>query len=500
MSHRLILACIVTLLGLGPVPGLAQTGAIQGTVVDGRLEQGLAGANVRLQNTLRGASTGQDGSFTIAGIPEGQYVLIVTYVGYERVEKDVTVTADETRDVAITLHPATGRLDEVQVIARQAQFQGSYETSKSIARLAPEQVEDFNSANAYDALRLVPGVNYLWESGGRNGTPSRIRGGSAWTIPTVIDDFPSIRQSGIGAEDGGLKAGLGTTIPTLALEGIEVKKGNSGVLYSGGANGGVIVNRLKRGQPGAPTGTLWFEANPISERLYMADIGGGTRTFDYYVATKLFTGDYQDMSDTQGREVGDDNFFSGLAKVGYHPRSDMRFEVTALSGRDKIQYELPQPDDESTPDVDESRTLLPQQFETTNTTYFVGATFDHNLGERISYDAGYSLYHDWALRYSVTDDAAHRDRPQTSHSGTPRHSARSHRPEWPATVGRTNPGSLSKGHSRIGSTESAKRPKPLPRTIARTGRRPGDRPRSRRLDAATAGSVVVWTAMTGLMA
>ena len=403
------------LLLFGAPDAFAQQGRLQGRVTASSAHRPLAGVSVRIQGTSLGTTTGEDGRYVLEEVPAGRQVVLFSHVGYDRVRKEVVLSGEETQNVDVVLSPSAIEMKPVDVLAQQRSFQSSYETSTTVTRISSETTQAYNTANNYDALRLVPGVSYLHGSGGRYGTPSRIRGGSAWTVPTVIDDFPSIRESGIGAEDGGLKAGLGASIPAVALQGIEVKKGNSGVLYSGGANGGVIVNKLESGQPGPPSGTLWFEINPISEQLYMADIGGGTETVDYYLATKLLNGGYQDLQDTQGRTLKDDHFFSGLARVGYNPQGNMRLELTALRGRDQIQYELPQPDDEETPEVDESTALPPQEFETTNATTFVGTTFEHSLDE-FSYEGGYSFFRDKALRYSVTDGEAHRDRPQRTHT------------------------------------------------------------------------------------
>ena len=409
-------AGLVLALFLGLAPSVfAQNGVIEGPVLHADTDEPLLGANVRIVDTELGTSTGEDGHFELTGVPAGRHTVRVSYVGFGDATQELSLNAGGTRALVVRLEPTPGELGEIRVRAQENAFEQSYGTSSSGVSVEPAALEDFNPANNYDALRLVPGVNYLWDSGGRYSGPSRIRGGSAWTIPTAIEDYPTLRQSGIGAEDGGLKAGFGSIIPSIALEGVEIKKASSGVLYSGGANGGVIVNQLKHGQAGPPSGTLLLQANPLSEQVLMGGIGGGTEAFDYYVAAKGLNGSYDNMTDTRQRSTTDDHFYSGIARLGYDLNQHARLEATTLHGRDEVRYHQPERDDPET-EIDESEALDPNRFETTNTTTFAGINLDHTLSEGLSYEAGYSFNREWDLRYSLTEDAAHRDRPQRTHS------------------------------------------------------------------------------------
>lgn len=397
------------------VPGAT----LRGTVT-GEAGSPIAGAQVIVvgapSGTRRGVIALGDGSYRVPGLGAGTYRVEVRAIGYALADRaELTLAAGEERVVDFRLELTPVELSALQVTGQRNRFTEAYERTRGETEVEAETTRDFNSANAYDALRIVPGVSFLEGAGGRNGKPSRIRGASTWAIPDVIEDFPSVREAGIGAEDGGLTADFGASIPSIAIEDIEVKKGSLGVLYSGDADGGVIVNRLKRGRPGAPTGTLWLEASPLSEQLLMADVGGGTRTLDYYVAGKLLRGDYSEIRDERGRVLSDDRFRSGLARVGFAPTERIRLEAIALRGRDRIDYTEPKRDDRAT-EMDESTALPPNEFETTNTSGFYGATLDHAVAPGFSYELGYSRFDNHALRFSLTEDQAHRDRPERTHT------------------------------------------------------------------------------------
>ena len=79
---------------------LAQKGTITGTITanEGGKVQPMPFVNVALKGTNTGGTTDLDGKFSFQAEP-GAHVLVVSFVGYEPVEKPITVTAD-TRTIA----------------------------------------------------------------------------------------------------------------------------------------------------------------------------------------------------------------------------------------------------------------------------------------------------------------------------------------------------------------------------------------------------------------
>ncbi|MGH7481452.1 MAG: TonB-dependent receptor [Longimicrobiales bacterium] len=400
------------------MPAAAQQAAtVRGRVLD---ESGAAiGSAQVVAESAAGArvSTQADaeGRYAFVGLRPGSYRLLVEAVGYGTgpgVAVELGAGEVELVDLEVRADPVA--LAPVEVAVSRGRFEATYAATRAETKVSEDLPADFNPANNYDVLRLVPGVSYLFGAGGRFGKPSRIRGASTWAIADVIEDFPSVREAGIGAEDGGFTADFGSTIPAIALAGIEVKKGSLGVLYGADADGGVIVNELKRGS-GPPSGALWLEASPLGEELYMADVGLGGGGFDLYAAGKLLDGDYDDIVDPAGRALSTDDLRSGLVRAGWTPSEDARLELIALRGRDRIRYTQPTRDDPATA-VDESATLPHDRFRTTNESGFYGATFDHVVSRALGYELGYSLFQQHALRYSVTEERAHRDRPEETNT------------------------------------------------------------------------------------
>ncbi|MDQ2772668.1 MAG: carboxypeptidase-like regulatory domain-containing protein [Bacteroidota bacterium] len=110
---RSLFAPILLLLAvlLLPQPARSQI-RLDGQARDARTQQPLAFATVFLANTTYGTTTDSTGHFALAGMPAGQYELMVSYVGYDLYKS----LLDLRQSVTLTpgLQPAA-QLDEVVV-------------------------------------------------------------------------------------------------------------------------------------------------------------------------------------------------------------------------------------------------------------------------------------------------------------------------------------------------------------------------------------------------
>ena len=95
-SFKYLFVCLLSVATL-----TAQT--VSGTVssADGNA---LSGANVMVEGTDMGASSNNDGSFSISGLSDGDYTLTASYIGYDSASVVVSVSGGQ----------ATIGLDSVQ--------------------------------------------------------------------------------------------------------------------------------------------------------------------------------------------------------------------------------------------------------------------------------------------------------------------------------------------------------------------------------------------------
>jgi hypothetical protein len=103
---------LVILLSV-PIVSFAQF-RISGKVIDSATKTPVAGASVFLGNASVGASTNNDGSFSIAGVRGGQYTLIVSVVGYKPFMQNVLMNKDIDMGI-ISIAKKNTMLQEVRI-------------------------------------------------------------------------------------------------------------------------------------------------------------------------------------------------------------------------------------------------------------------------------------------------------------------------------------------------------------------------------------------------
>ncbi|WP_299800448.1 TonB-dependent receptor [uncultured Maribacter sp.] len=154
---------------LAPFILLAQSGNIQGTVTD---ENGLylPGANAMIPSLSKGAITDFDGRFTIVGIPEGTYNIKVSYLGYADLSQEITVVANETISVNLSVEPKTMELEGVEVsaygLSGQSKALNTQKTNLNITNVvSTDQIGKFPDANIGDAIKRIPGITMQIDQG-----------------------------------------------------------------------------------------------------------------------------------------------------------------------------------------------------------------------------------------------------------------------------------------------------------------------------------------------
>ena len=184
-------------------------------------------ATVYLKKTNYGCMTDEKGVFEMR-VPKGEYLLVVSAVGYENVERKVVVVAGETTRVDIQMKTAVTELEEVEVVSSGV----SRVRNSAFTALAVDTRDLQNSTKTLgDALAKTPGLK-LRESGGVGSDMNvMLDGFSGKHVKVFIDGVP---QEGVGGSFGL------NNIPVNFAERIEVYKGVVPVTFGADAIGGVI--------------------------------------------------------------------------------------------------------------------------------------------------------------------------------------------------------------------------------------------------------------------
>lgn len=206
----------------------AQKGKVTGTVSDDTNGETLISASVVIDEST-GTTTDFDGKYELTLDP-GNYVLTVSYIGYEPKQVKVKIDAGQTLVRDIPLAMTAKDIGLVTVTG------GKYEKKigeevVSIEVLRPEFISNSNSTGVDEALDKVPGVNMVGEQ-------INIRGGSGFTggasnrVLMLMDGLPLLKPDNASIDFASL--------PLENVEQIEVIKGASSALYGSSALNGII--------------------------------------------------------------------------------------------------------------------------------------------------------------------------------------------------------------------------------------------------------------------
>lgn len=259
MKSKTLSPIITTFFALVVQLSVAQTASISGKIVsEGKP---VEFANVFLKGIQSGAATDTSGRYQIKNISVGTYEIQVTAIGFDKVSKSITITANNNLEVSFDLTSNQSLLGEVVVTG----------TMKEVNRLeSPVNVEVYTSTyfkknptpNIYEALQNVNGVRPQLNCNVCNTGDIHINGLEGPYTMVLIDGMPIVSS---------LSTVYGLSgIPNSLVERIEIVKGPASSLYGSEAVGG-LINIITKKPQNAPLvsadifGTSWGE--------YNADIG-----------------------------------------------------------------------------------------------------------------------------------------------------------------------------------------------------------------------------------
>jgi len=223
-------------------------GAIKGNVVNNAANP-LSNVNVEVKGLQIGDETNNRGEFTLRNIPEGNYTLQISYVGYETQNLKVSVQPGATTNIpSIVL---LGKEEQLGTVVLRGNGNGNKftrNTSVSVAKMPLKKIENpqvYNNITAEllqeqvitnfdDAIKNASGLTKLWESTGRGNDGAGYFSLRGFPVqPTLVNGLPALTN---GSPD------------PANMENIEVIKGPSGTLYGSSlvSYGGLINITTKK--------------------------------------------------------------------------------------------------------------------------------------------------------------------------------------------------------------------------------------------------------------
>ncbi len=154
--------CFLILFGLlFSLSHLTAQSKVVGFVVDQASNEPLVGANVFLDNTRLGAVTDEKGYFKITDVPEGEYSLVTTLMGYRKMIVQRVKVASAIRALRVKLNRVAIPMANMNVSAKRMPPNFEYQASLAGHEMIEPRIIHRRAGameDAYRALKAVPGV------------------------------------------------------------------------------------------------------------------------------------------------------------------------------------------------------------------------------------------------------------------------------------------------------------------------------------------------------
>ena len=203
------------------------TAELSGKITDKATQKPLIGADIYLKELKKGTNADAQGNYYLKGIPEGNYTIIGSYLGYQTFSKKIYLKGQERLD--ISLKEQAEEISGVTVSGKSIAHQKKEESM-------PVTVIDMSNmrgtvSNVQDILAKTVGVTLRTSGGVGSSSRISVRGLEGKRIGFFIDELPMSEQTDyLDIND----------IPIDMIDRIEIYKGVVPARFGGSSLGGAI--------------------------------------------------------------------------------------------------------------------------------------------------------------------------------------------------------------------------------------------------------------------
>ena len=309
-------------------------GKIKGIVMDGELGGPLEFVTVQVKakgsdKIVQGSVTGSDGNYMIGGLKKGEYVVTFSYIGYEEVSKNISISSDNQilSLGELTLAEDANQLGEVEVVAKRPQMR--FEIDRKVFDATQDIAAEGGSAS--DLLSNIPSVEVDNE-----GSVS-LRGNSSVTI------WINGKASGLTADN---QADILDMMPAGDIKQVEVIT-NPSARYSPEGTAGIINIILKDDRKPGYYGSVKVGADTDGGYQASGNINYSSSKVDAYanlnyrnrefkgggITSRLNTTDNSFLDQTNDSKRQYNNWFGRFGAPWHITKSDdLAFNVTGMTG------------------------------------------------------------------------------------------------------------------------------------------------------------------------
>ncbi len=203
-----------------------QTYTLSGSITDKNNEP-LPGASLVIDVLKTGTTADKQGSYVLADIPEGKYLLSVSFIGFKTLKDTITINGNRQYDVSLAISPLS--LHEVVVTDDYAAVRNR-EESLNIEIVNDDYLKQHMGGSLMGSLERLPGVSAMGIGSGQSKPVIR---GLSFNRVVVVENNIKHEAQQWGADHG-------LEVDQYAVEQVEVIKGPASLRYGSDAIGGVI--------------------------------------------------------------------------------------------------------------------------------------------------------------------------------------------------------------------------------------------------------------------
>ena len=245
----------------------AAQGSVRGRVLDKQTDEALQFVNIKLtrgEKLVQGSITDVNGSFHLTNIPDGQYTLTVSFVGYKTLTRRVNMTPQNRRHTypALYLTEDSKTLKEVQVTGQRSQMKLEVDRKT----FSVDNVLAAAGGNATELLEQIPSIEVTTDG------EISLRGNSS------VEVWINGKASGMTSDN---RYDILQQIPAESIERVEVID-NPSAKFSAEGSAGIINIILKRDRKAGYYGSLQAGGNQHGGYNFSGNINYSNKWVDAY--------------------------------------------------------------------------------------------------------------------------------------------------------------------------------------------------------------------------
>jgi hypothetical protein len=320
-------------------------GRINGVLRHADTGEPLMYGNVTIKGTGIGAASDINGYYTISNLPAGNFTMLVTIIGHERIEREISVVAGLEQRQDFEMLPADIVGQEVVVTGERQRFERQVEVSAvSLSMRDVKVMPAFVEADIFRTLQLLPGV----QSSSDFSSALVVRGGSPDENLIMLDGIEIYNPFHLG--------GVFSTFNADAIADAEFIAGGFPARYGNRISSVLSIT----GREGDSRQTKNITGNKIGEHFDLSQVAGEVNLLSSKILLEgpigrgswLFSGrrTYFDQLARVYYWAKDEPmdwsyyFYDFQGKIVQNINPTNRLSFSQYQGRDRIGFQLEQSD------------------------------------------------------------------------------------------------------------------------------------------------------------